>query len=185
MASAAIRYAKALAEVVLARHQTEAVEAELQTFSKCLSESADLARVLANPAVPSAQKKNLIRAVGKSAPFSATTRNFLLVLVDHQRVDLFEEILKSFRRELDKRLGIASVEVISATALSDAQRQSLAARLRTFTQKEVRLEFQTNAQLIGGVVTKIGSTVYDGSLREQLQQLRVQLGSEQSETFNS
>lgn len=178
MASVAIRFAKALTDVVLAKQQAPAVQLELQDFSRLLSESTDLLQVLTNPAVSNPQKKTLIQAIAFRSFYSTTTRNFLNILVDRHRINLFKEILVVFQRELDRQLGIESVEVTSATPLHEEQQKVLAERLRSFTQKEVRLQFQSDPQLIGGLVARIGSTIYDGSIREQLQQLRTRLSSE-------
>lgn len=178
MASMAIRFARSLTDVVLAKQQAAAVQAELQHFSRMLSESKELFLVLTNPSVANTQKKNLVEAIASRSSYSVTTQNFLKILVDHHRVNLFKEILAAFQRELDRRLGIESVEVTTAVPLEEEQQKVLAERLRSFTQKEVRLQFQSDPQLIGGLVARIGSTIYDGSIREQLQRLQTHLGSE-------
>lgn len=175
MASVAIRYAKALADVVLADGEAERVRAELHGFSNLLSESKELANVLITPAVPIQQKKSLLLALAERAGYSTTTRNLLFILVDHHRIDIFDEILATVHAELDRRLGIQTVAVTTASPLAEGQEKILAERLRVLMQKEIRLQLQTDPKLIGGVVAKVGSTIYDGSIREQLHQLRVQL----------
>ncbi|MBZ5551819.1 MAG: ATP synthase F1 subunit delta [Acidobacteriia bacterium] len=175
MASVAIRYAKALADVVLAKHEVERVRSELQGFSSLLSRSPELVNVMISPAVPVPQKKSLLQALTARAGYSTTTRNFLNILIDHHRINVYEEILAAVHRELDQRLGIQTVEITTATPLDEEQKVILAARLRDLIRKEIQLETQTDPKLIGGVVARIGSTVYDGSIREQLHQLRMQL----------
>jgi F-type H+-transporting ATPase subunit delta len=175
MASVAIRYAKALADVVLAKHEVERVRTELQDFALLLSRSSELVNVMISPAVALPQKKSLLQALAARAGYSTTTRNFLNILIDHHRINLFEEILAAVHRELDQRLGIQTVQVTTVTPLDEEQKRTLASRLRDLIQKEIQLETQVDAKLIGGVVARIGSTIYDGSIREQLQQLRMQL----------
>lgn len=178
MASVALRYAKALADVVLAKHQAGLIQAELQSFSALLFESRELLNVLTNPAVAVEEKRRLLRAIGQRAGYSITTQNFLSVLADHHRLNMYGDILSAVQRELDGRLGIESVQVTTAAPLTEEQKKVLADRLRDFTKKEVRLQFQTDPRLIGGLVAKIGSTIYDGSIREQLQQVRQQLSGD-------
>jgi F-type H+-transporting ATPase subunit delta len=175
MASVAIRYAKALADVVLSKHEVEQVRTELQGFSSLLSESRDLFNVLTSPAVAIQQKKSLLQAIAARTGYTPTTRNFLNILIDHHRIDLYDEIQAAIHRELDQRLGIQTVRITTVSPLTGDQEKILSERLRDLIQKEIQLEVQTDAKLIGGVVAKIGSTIYDGSLREQLHQLRAQL----------
>lgn len=175
MASVSIRYAKALADVVIEKREHAVVTAELESFAAILRESRDLGNVLTNPAVPILQKRNLLDALAQRLSYHGTTRNFLKIIADHRRFPVFPEILAAFRHEVDQRLGIESVEVTSAAALDESEKSTLAERLRAFTHQEVRLHFQTDPALIGGMVTQIGSTIYDGSLREQLRQLQREL----------
>jgi F-type H+-transporting ATPase subunit delta len=172
MASAAIRYAKAVVDVALAKNAANAVSDDLHHFSGLLSESRELIQVLTNPAVSTQGKKKIIAAISRRAGYSSLMHNFLCILADHHRFNIYSEILAAVQRELDGRLGLAAVRVTSAAPLTDPQKGTLADRLRAYTRKEVRLEFQTDAQLIGGLMAQIGSTIYDGSIREQLQQAR-------------
>jgi F-type H+-transporting ATPase subunit delta len=178
MASVAIRYAKALVDVALVKNQADAVRAELHQFAGMLAESRELAEVMTNPAVPGPQKKSLLQVLAERAGFSITTVNFLNVLVDHHRINIFDEIISSVQHEFDQRLGIEAVQVTTAVSLSEDQKERLSEKLREFTQKEVRLQYQTDPGLIGGLVARIGSTVYDGSIREQLSRVRQQLSGD-------
>ena len=175
MASVAIRYAKALADVALPKREVAQVRGELQDFSSLLSGSRELFNVLTSPAVGVQQKKALLQALAVRTGYGTTTRNFLNILVDHHRINLFEEILTAVERELDQRMGIQSVQITTVSPLSEEQKKVLADRLRDLLRKEIQLHLETDPKLIGGVVARIGSTIYDGSLREQLQQLRMQL----------
>ncbi len=178
MATVSIRYARALADVVLKNREQVAVLGELEQFGVWLKESKDLFNVITNPSVSAAEKKRLIQALAKRGAFHRTTENFLKILADHHRFTVYGEVLGAFRRELDRRLGIESVEVTTAAPLSEDDQRALRERLKAFTGGEVRLEYHTDPQLIGGMVAKIGSTVYDGSLREQLNRLRTVLSGE-------
>jgi F-type H+-transporting ATPase subunit delta len=105
-------------------------------------------------------------------------RNFIYVVVDHGRLHLLQEIIPAFRTELNDRLGIADAEVTSAHPLSDADKKQLVAVLEKRTGKKIDARFSQDAALVGGAVVRVGSTIYDGSVREQLNRLREQLGSE-------
>ena len=105
-------------------------------------------------------------------------RNFLFVLVDHRRMGSLAEIVHCFELVVDERLGFARAEVAAARELSEAQRAALNAELERLTGKRIRMRVSTDASLIGGVVARIGSTVYDGSVRGQLESLERRLGAE-------
>jgi F-type H+-transporting ATPase subunit delta len=105
-------------------------------------------------------------------------RNFICLIVDHRRTHLFQEILPVFSTELNKRLGIAEAEVTTARALSDAEKKDLLAVLQRRTGKKIEARFAEDNTLLGGAVVRVGSTVYDGSVREQLNRLREQLETE-------
>ncbi|HXK02943.1 MAG TPA: ATP synthase F1 subunit delta, partial [Verrucomicrobiae bacterium] len=109
---------------------------------------------------------------------STIARNFLFVLIDHRRVPELPAILQSFELTIDQRLGFARADVASARELTQAQRTALNAVLEQMTGKRVRMRFSVDQGLIGGVVARIGSTVYDGSVRGQLDSLGRRLASE-------
>jgi F-type H+-transporting ATPase subunit delta len=102
---------------------------------------------------------------------SRVVRNFLFVLIDHRRVPMLSEIIEAFITRLDERLGFARAEVRAARQIDDSQRAALVAQLERLTGKQVRLQFTVDESLIGGVVARVGSTVYDGSVRGRLETL--------------
>jgi F-type H+-transporting ATPase subunit delta len=102
---------------------------------------------------------------------SRPVRNFLLLLIDHRRAGVLGEIISAFEKMVDDRLGMVQVEVVSALPLSDTQKAALTKRLEKTTGKKVWLNLQVNGELIGGVLVRMGSTVYDGSVRGQLETL--------------
>ena len=178
MSALAERYAAALADVALERKSGEAVRNDLAAFVETFLASADLRNALESPAVDSAVKNKVITAVAAKMGLNDAVRNFIYLIVDHRRTHLFHEILPVFRTELNKRLGIAEAEVTTARALSDAEKTDLLAVLERRTGKKIEASFAEDASLLGGAVVRVGSTVYDGSVREQLSRLREQLEAE-------
>lgn len=181
MAAVSARYARALVDVVArpeAPVSADAVRGELRAFQQLLETSAELRTVLANPAVQAASKRALIERLGGLIPLSRVSRNLLFVLLDHRRIPLLGEILGLVETMLDERLGVVRAQVASAVDLGPAERDLLHDSLRQLTGKLVRMEFSVQPELLGGVVTRIGSTIYDGSIREQLRQVRRRLSSD-------
>lgn len=152
--------------------------AELRAFDAALEESAELREALSTPAIPGSRKKAVIGRIGDALQLSRTTRNFLFVLNDHRRIGSLREIIASLEEVLDARLGYAQAEVSSAGELNEADRQALNGQLERLTGKRIRMRFKTDPALIGGVVARIGSTVYDGSVRGQLATLERRLSAE-------
>jgi F-type H+-transporting ATPase subunit delta len=172
------RYARALADVVLAAGTAEKVRAELGDFAALLAESADLRNFLASPAVPRPQKRGVAEKLAARLGASKEFRNFLLVLIDHRRTALLPAICEAFAAELHARLGIAEAEVIAARELTAEERSALLRALERLTGKKVEARYALDANLIAGAQVRIGSTVYDGSLRRRLERLRASLAAE-------
>ena len=178
MRAVAQRYARALADVVMEQGSAETVKAELSAFAQAVHESADLRNFLANPAVARPQKQAVIEKLMVRMQGSKTLRNFLLVLVDNRRAALLQEISEAFEEELRARQGVAKAEVTSARDLSGEERTELVRTLERLTGKRVEANYSLNPELIAGAQVRIGSTVYDGSVREQLNRMRSRLASE-------
>jgi F-type H+-transporting ATPase subunit delta len=177
----ASRYARALADVVLKTGaKAEAVLAELDGFRQALAVSPDLKRALESPAVPPARKHAVIAQLEKMLAGAGLVRRFLMVLIDHRRMGLLEEIREAFETEMDERLGIASAEVTSARPLNERQRAEVLRGLSRLTGRQTRARFAVREELIGGTVAQIGSTVYDGSVRGQLEGLRQRLAGRET-----
>ncbi len=171
----ASRYARALADVTIERNESHRVLTELERFSATLRENPDLVEFFESPVVQVERKRDVLAAVLKGSDLLATTMNFLQLLLENYRLHRLEVMLHSFERELDARAGILSAEVTTARTMGGPEQERLREKLRTATGQEVRLKFATDPEVIGGVVTRIGSTVYDGSIRSQLAQLKQQL----------
>jgi F-type H+-transporting ATPase subunit delta len=177
----ASRYAGALVDVVLdpkSAVRPEQALAELRSFEDTLGSSLELRHALASPAVSVARKRRIIERLGERAGLGRISRNFLFVLNHHRRMDALSGILDRFEVMLDERLGFSRAEVTSAHELNPQQRAQLQQELARMTGGNVKLRFAVNASLIGGVVARIGSTVYDGSVRGQLIALGRRLSAE-------
>jgi F-type H+-transporting ATPase subunit delta len=172
------RYAAALADVALERKNPAAVKRELASFAGAYQESADLRNFLASPAVDFALKHSLIEKLAEEMDLSLTVRNFLFLLVDNRRAELLREILPVFEVELNSRLGIAEAQVTSARELAAEEKKELMQALERVSGKKIEARYSLDESLLGGAVVQIGSTIYDGSVREQLERLRARLEAE-------
>ena len=178
MPAIANRYAKALVDVSFKTNQYEQVAAELLRFEDLLARNRDLALFYSNPALPVAKKKAATREILNRLAFSLLTSNFLFLLIDNHRIGGFSDIRKAFQQELSNRLGITQAEITTSAELDVATQQKLEGTLAALTGKRVALKFSNDPTLIGGVVTRIGDTIYDGSIRQQLNSLKSRLSSD-------
>ncbi|MEP6714139.1 MAG: ATP synthase F1 subunit delta [Terriglobia bacterium] len=172
------RYANALVDVVVSgRSGMEPAKAigQLRAFDEAVQSSADLRIVLASPAVSIARKRLVVRRIGEALGLERIILNFLLVLTDHRRQTALPEMIDAFEILVDERLGFLRAEVKSALELTPQQRGLLSEELEKLAGQQVRLRFETDPALIGGVTAKLGSKVYDGSVRGQLESLRQHL----------
>jgi len=172
------RYASALADVAIEHGTAEQVKSELTGFVGLLAESADLRNFLASPAVLWATKQAVIEKLVARLESSQTLRNFLFVVVQHRRSPLLPQIHEAFEEQLRARLGVAEAQVLSPEELSPEQKADLTRLLERLTGKSIETRYGLDPELIGGAVVRIGSTVYDGSVRQQLNRLRTRLASE-------
>lgn len=169
------RYASALADVVVAHNTADTVRSEVAAFASMMSENAELSLVFANPSIPHASKERVLEEIIARAKPSQTTANFLRVLLRNSRLSEIDVIKEKFDAELEARSGIVPAEVISAAELPADERAEFERSLEKLTGKKVKIDFAVDSGLIGGVVTRIGSTVYDGSVKTKLENLRQQL----------
>ena len=174
-AALAFRYARALAAQPGAAADPEAVAREMEAFAGALAESELLRNALGSPAVPPPRKRAVVARLARTLPLSDLVRRFLLVLIDHRRMALVAQIREAFETVVDERRGVVRVEVLSARELAPQQRQEVLAELGRLTGRQPRASFSVRPELIGGVVARIGSTVYDGSVRGQLEALKKRL----------
>lgn len=176
----ATRYAEALADTVLAPGASldpRQIAGELRSVEAAIQSTPDLRNVLMSPAIPTARKRAVAARIIQSAGFSHIVRNFLFVMIDRRRTDLLGEVIEAFETAIDERLGFVRARVSSAAPLPEHQQAELQQVLSQVSGKQVRCDFSVDTALIGGVVARIGSTVYDGSVRTQLNSLRKRLVS--------
>ena len=178
MSATAQRYAAALADVALEQKNGEAVKRDLAAFVEMFSSSADLRNALESPAVNRDVKMNVITTIATKMGLNAAVRNFICLVLDHHRTEMLREMVEAFAGELNKRLGIEDALVTSARELSVAEKNELTAVLERRTGKKIEVRFQEDSALLGGAVVRLGSTIYDGSVREQLNRLRERLAAE-------
>ena len=169
------RYALALADVVKNSSETENVKNELKTWEILINSNADLQSAFRNPSISQADKEKVLNNLIERTKPSKTTANFLHVLLRNGRLTEISEINQKFSSVLEERSGVVSANITSARELSETQRNEVLLNLELLTGKRMNLVFNTDESLIGGIVTRIGSTVYDGSVRTQLQELKQQL----------
>jgi F-type H+-transporting ATPase subunit delta len=170
-------YAEALADVALAENRPEQVRRELEEFLGMMAESADLRNFLASPAVPNSAKQAVIGKLVERMGASEALRNFLYLVVDHRRVGLLGAIGQAFGQELNARLGILEARISTARELDAAERQAIEAELARRTGKRIEASYRVDRNLQGGAVVRIGSTVYDGSVRAALERLRERMAA--------
>ena len=172
------RYARAFADVVIEKKlDPRKVEEELASFVRIVESVPDLRTVWENPSVEMRQKHAVLDRIITHIGGSRMLRNFVAVLIDHRRVAALPEIARQFELDLNERLGLADAEITSARELSDAEKRVLEARVGEVTGKKVRARYKTDAKVLGGAVVKVGSTIYDGSIRGQLEKLKQELSA--------
>jgi F-type H+-transporting ATPase subunit delta len=178
MASVASTYARAFADVVFSAHlDADRAITELRTIASLLAESAELRRVWENPAIPAEQKHRVLDVIAQRNGLTVQARNLIAVLIDHRRIHFLEPIIAQLEKELNARLGFAEAEITSARALGDPEKREFEAQIGKLTGKKVRARYEQDASLLGGAVVRLGSTIYDGSVKGQLERLKEALSS--------
>jgi F-type H+-transporting ATPase subunit delta len=125
-----------------------------------------------NPAIPAEQKRGLLDAIAQRDGTEKVVRNLVAVLIDHRRVKYLDAVIQQLEKELDARLGFAEAQITSVRELGDAEKRGLESQVAKLTGKKVRAKFGQDSSLLGGVVVRIGSTIYDGSVKGQLEKIR-------------
>lgn len=170
------RYARAFVDVVLEAHlDANRALQELHAIEAAAQTSLDLRRVWESPAIPAEQKRGILDAIVAREGISRPVRNFIAVLIDHRRITLLSQVIRDFELELYARLGFSEADIVSARDLSEPERRSLENRVQNLTGKKVRARYSRDESLIGGAVVKLGSTIYDGSIKGQLERIRERL----------
>ena len=169
------RYARSLADVVFERSQEQAVTEDLRVYREIFQAVPDLLEAFHSPAVQREAKNRLLAELIAQYPVTQLTANFLRILVQHNRIRYFEQIFESYVKHVNDRKGIVSAKVTTAAPLSEQEMKSLNESLAGVTGKTVTLDAQTDASLLGGLVVQVGSTVFDGTIRTQLAEMKQRL----------
>jgi len=178
MASVGSTYARAFVDVVLsAKLDANRAIAELHTLAGLLADSADLRRVWENPAIPAEQKRGLLDAIVQRDEISRPVRNMVAVLIDHRRVPFLKPIVQQVEKEINQRLGFAEAQITSVRELGDGEKRTLEAQIEKVTGRKVRAQYGQDVSLLGGALVRVGSTVYDGSVKGQLEKIREAISS--------
>jgi F-type H+-transporting ATPase subunit delta len=174
--TSANRYAKALFDVALQeKADLGRIEKDLSEITEIFRENTELMRAATAVRVPDASRKALIEAIAARLDVSAQVKNLLVLLADSGKLEYLNDLAEAYRERLLQHQNIIRADVTSAAPLSPEKTKALAESLSKVTGKKVELSVSVDPELLGGVVARIGSTVYDGSVRTQLQQLRKEL----------
>lgn len=169
------RYAEALADVAIDRNQVEQIDGELRVFAEMMKSSRELHDTFASPIVSQSDKLKVLEALIARAGTGEMTANLLRTMLSHYRLHHAAEVYEQFMREMNERRGLIIAEVTTAAEVGGSEQAKLEKTLEQMTGKRVEFKFKTDASLIGGLVTRIGSVVYDGSVRTQLQEIKERL----------
>jgi F-type H+-transporting ATPase subunit delta len=173
MAEFATRYAHALSQVAVAAKLPAAdVQSQLQDFAETLAESLQLREVLDNPSFPLDQKIKVLDAIVAKTRYAKPVRNFIAVLIEHNRINAFSEIAAAYTALAEDAQGIHTAEITTAHVVDEAGRNALESKVRSIAGGKIIATYKQDATLLGGAIIRIGSTVYDGSIRGQLARLK-------------
>jgi F-type H+-transporting ATPase subunit delta len=176
MSVVSLRYAHAFASVAASSHlNVTAAQQQLDDFAGTFAGSQELREVLMNPSIPSDQKLKVLDAISGRIGMFPQVRNFIAVVMHNQRLHELSEILTEYRAVADEQSHLAEADITTAHPLNDQDRVELEAQVAKLAGGRVHATYHQDATLLGGAVVRIGSTVYDGSIRAQLQQLKQKL----------
>ncbi len=174
----ASRYARALLDSCPNKDVAEEVDIFLTGLGAAVDESREFRELLYDPAIPRATRESVLRSLAEQGGMTVQVANFFSALVNHNRTTSLPSIAKVFHEEREKAMGVVPADITTAQPLADDLRELTLRTLEKITGRKVRLTSQVDPGILGGAVTKIGSTIYDGSLRTQLAQLRRKMTQE-------
>lgn len=166
------RYARAMLELALAHNAGPLFQRQLTELAEIYEGSAPFRAIIANPSVSVDERRKLVSEIAARAGFAPLVKNFALLLLDNARFDHVVAISASYNDQFDQHQGNVRALVTTAKPLKDAQVTAIKNAIAKLTGKTVLLQTAVDPELIGGAVTRIGSTMYDGSVRTQLQTIR-------------
>src|SRR5262245_30310371 len=177
--AAAIRYARALFDVALKEHaDLQQIEQQFAQFVDLFGEHPALAKVLLNPAVPVQRKRAAVAELTRQLGLSAVLAKLLVLLAERDRLLLLSDVLETYRERLLDHRHVVRAEVTTATPLAPGRGEELERRLAQVTGRGVIVATRVDPNLIGGIVARIGSTVYDASVTRQLERIKNRLVGE-------
>ncbi|MGB6689174.1 MAG: ATP synthase F1 subunit delta [Terracidiphilus sp.] len=180
MAAFVSHYAQAFLDVVTARKlDTAAIDRQWRDFLATWDGSAELREFFENPAIPAKEKVEFLDKMNARLGMQKELRNLVAVLIDHDRIGHVHEVARSYRRALQQRLGIRQVQIVTARELGKQEQTVLEAEVAKLANSRIEACFELDESILGGTVVRIGSTVYDGSVRGRLERLKEQLVSGQ------
>jgi len=166
------RYAEALADLATHHNQVDAIMEELGQFVALYKSSPELSGLIPNSGVSQTDKLKVLDAIISRTRPSGTTANLLRLLLRNYRLQSVPVVFEEFQREMNKRRGIVPAEITTAGPVATRERDLIIGRLQAITGKQVEVFFKVDPALIGGAITRIGSVVYDGSIRTRLQSIK-------------
>lgn len=167
-----LRYARALADVAMSdRLDPNVVDGQLREFLSTYQGSRELREVFANPSIPVDSKLKVLAAITARMDMLKQVRNFLSVLVKNERMQSVTTIVEEFRGEIDFRLNIGQAEITTVRELTAEERSRVEAKAEALAGSRVRATYKQDSSLLGGIVLRIGDTIYDGSVRGSLEKL--------------
>lgn len=169
------RYAEALADAAIARGQVAQIDSDVRAFVDLMRDSRELYDLFASPIVSQRDKSKVLDTIISRTRPNQMTANLLGTMLNNYRLHYLSEMYEQFRRIINERAGVVVAEVTTAQPLGQTEQAQLSRKLEGMTGKQVQFQFKTDPELIGGVVTRIGSVVYDGSVRTQLQEIKQKL----------
>lgn len=175
ISSISAKYAEALVGVATDLQQEDKVHDELVVFGELLESHEELQETVTNPAIPFSAKRKIIEELADRVPLGQTVVNLILVLLENARMHQFQQVLVTYRNLLDEQRGLVVVDAFSAKEIKVSDRQNLEKTIANLTGKKVRLRYHIDEKLIGGLRLQIGSTILDGSVETQLNQVRQHL----------
>src|ERR1700687_247510 len=178
MASVTNTYARALGDVVFDQHlDSGKTLQDAQSLAQLVASSRELREVWEAPSIPAEQKRALLDAIVAREGISRPVRNFVAVLMDHRRIKFLDAIVTEFAHELNRRMGFVEAQITSARELGEPERSALEAQVAKLTGHKVRARYAEDRSILGGAIVKIGSTIYDGSVKGQLEKIREAISS--------
>lgn len=170
------RYASAFLDVVAAaKLDTKAIDQQFSDFLATWEGSCELREFFTNPAIPAAQKRAILDKLNARIGMMKELRNLMAVLIDHDRIGQVAEVVAAYRSILQEKMGIKPAEIVTARELSTEERDALVAEVAKVAGAQIDASFSQDKSILGGAVVRIGSTVYDGSVRGRLERLREEL----------